>query len=114
LGGRGWNDLGNTGRAGCNILREFPEIFDLIADGLGETDAFTITVAKGQLQEVGEHAVSSRDGEDHAAQLAQKAVPHFNRDSRPATHFGKDFEQSQLDLAVVGGGQFNGLTDGID
>jgi hypothetical protein len=35
--------------AGCNILREFPEIFDLIADGLGETDACTITVAKGQL-----------------------------------------------------------------
>jgi hypothetical protein len=95
LGGRGWNDFGDAGRAGCNILREFPEIFDLIAD------ACSITVAKGQLQ-VGEHAVSARDGEDRAAQLAQKAVPHFDRDSRPATHFGKDFEQ-QPQLAGEGG-----------
>jgi hypothetical protein len=112
LGWRGWNDLGDAGRAGCNILREGPEIFDLISDGLGEMDArVIITVAKGQLQ-VGEHAASAWDGENHAAQLSQqKAVPHFDRDSRTATHFGKDFEQLQL---AVGWHQLNGLADGID
>jgi hypothetical protein len=74
-------------------LREFPEIFDLIADRLGEADASAVTVAEGQLQ-VGEHAASARDGEDHATQFAQQAVPHFDRNARTATHFGKDFEQA--------------------
>jgi hypothetical protein len=71
---------------------------------------YEITVVKGQLQ-VGEHAASARDGEDHAAQLAA----FFDRDSRQATHFhfGKDFEQAQL---AGGGAELNGLrlADGID
>ena len=59
---------------------------------------------------MGEHATSARDGEDHAAQFAQKAVPHFDRDSRAAPHFGKEFEQAKLAVR----GQLNGLANGID
>ena len=59
---------------------------------------------------MGEHAASARDGEDHAAQFPQKAVPHFDRDSRTASHFGKDFEQAKLAVR----GQLNGLANGID
>ena len=49
LGGSGWNDFGDAGRAGRDILGKFPEIFDLVADRLGETDASAVTVAEGRL-----------------------------------------------------------------
>ena len=47
LGGRGWTDFGDASWAGRDVLGKFPEIFDLVADRLGETDASAVTVAEG-------------------------------------------------------------------
>jgi hypothetical protein len=45
LSGRGGNDFGNAGRAGGYILRKIPEIFELVADRLGEAKAGAVIVA---------------------------------------------------------------------
>jgi len=107
-GGRG-NDFGNTRGSRRHILGKGPEVLELVVDLGGESDAAAVAMTKGKL-EVREQATAPGDGEDHAAQFTQQAVPNLEGYTFAPSHVAKDFQEPRLTV----GWQLDCFPNGVD